>query len=269
MLLVGVGFFFAVVEQRPSGLRIAFLDVGQGDAIFIQSPTGVQILIDGGPDSSVVRELSQAMPLWDRSINALVVTNPDQDHFAGFLDVLERYDVARVFESGTAKDSATYKALQRRIVEEGATRTLPKRGEVLDLGGGVSLRVLFPDRDVSGLDSNPGSLIMQLSYGSTTALLTGDTIEAVENFVVALDGRALTSQILKLGHHGSRTSSGEKLLDAVLPEVAIVSASCDNSYGHPHEEVLARLAARSIPYLWTCKEGTIEFVSDGNEWKRD
>lgn len=256
------------LPQQSGALRAAFLDVGQGDAIFIESPTGVQVVIDGGPDASVVEELSGVMPWWDRTIDALIVTNPDQDHFAGFLDVLERYAVARVFESGTAKDSATYRALERKIGEEGAQRIIPMRGDVIDLGAGAQLRILFPDRDVSGLDSNPGSLIMQLTYGSTTALLTGDTIESVEDFVVALDGSALESQILKLGHHGSRTSSGERLLDAVSPKVAVVSAGCDNSYGHPHKEVVDRLAARQVPYLWTCKEGTIKFTSDGKSWAR-
>lgn len=261
-------FFAFETLQRTGGLRVAFLDVGQGDAIFIESPTGVQVVVDGGPDASIVRELHTVMPLWDRTLDAIFITNPDQDHFAGFLDVLERYEVARVFESGTEKDSVTYKALQRKIAEEKAIRVLPKRGEAIDLGGGATLHILFPDRDVSGLDSNPGSLVMQLSYGSTSAMLMGDTVEAVEDFIVALDGAGLTSQVLKLGHHGSRTSSGGKLLDAVSPQVAIVSAGCDNSYGHPHTEVLERLAARSIPYVWTCREGMIGFVSDGSVWQR-
>lgn len=255
-------------NDRNGKLTVAFLDVGQGDAIFIESPTGTQVVVDGGPDSSVVRELSGVMPLWDRSLDAIIVTNPDQDHFAGFLDVLKRYDVAREFESGTAKDSPMYNALVKAVESEGVSRTFPKRSETIDLGGGAYLKVLFPDRDVTALDSNPGSIIMQLVYGDTRVMLMGDTVVPVEDFVTALDGEKLKSQILKLGHHGSRTSSGEKLLAMVDPDVAIVSAGCDNSYGHPHKEVLERLAAHKIPYLWTCKEGTIEFSSDGKVWSK-
>lgn len=273
LLIVGGALLEAALTHRQGELTVAFLDVGQGDAIFIQSPSGTQIVIDGGPDGAILQELSRVMPLWDRSIDAIVITNPDQDHFAGFIDVLKRYDVAQVYEPGVTKDSSMYATLEREMAEEGAARVNPKRGQTIDLGGGAHVRVLFPDRDVSRLDSNPGSLVMRLVYGDTSVMLMGDSVEGVEDFIVDLGSNApasrYQSQLLKLGHHGSRTSSGEKLLDAVAPNVAIVSAGCDNSYGHPHKEVLERLAARSIPYLWTCKEGTIEFASDGQTWRRE
>lgn len=255
-------------ERREGKLIVAFLNIGQGDSIYIESPTGTQILIDGGPDGSVIAELSHVMPFYDRTIDALLVTNPDQDHFAGFIDVLERYTVGSVFESGTGKDSDTYKTLQHKIEEEHATHTFLRRGQSLDLGGGAYIRILFPDRDVHGLESNPGSLVMQLVYGKTKVMLMGDSIEAVENFVTELDGASLQSNILKLGHHGSRTSTGEKLLAAVKPMVGIVSAGCNNKYGHPHQETLERLAAVNVPYLTTCIEGTIEFQSDGENLER-
>jgi competence protein ComEC len=182
--------------------------------------------------------------------------------------VLDRYNVQSVFESGTKKDSGGYQALEQKITDEKADHELLRRGEVLDIGGGAYISVLFPDRNVYGLDSNPGSLIMQLVYGKTKVMLMGDTVIPVENFVTALDGSRLQSQILKLGHHGSRTSSGEELIAAVQPAVAIVSAGCDNKYGHPHKETLERLASAHVPYVWTCKEGTIEYESDGSVWKR-
>lgn len=265
-----VAWILLYTPQAP-GLTVAFLDVGQGDAIYVESPSGAQMLIDGGPDRAVVRELSRVMPLWDKTIDALVVTNPDQDHFAGFLPILERYEVQKVFESGTAKDSAAYATFQSLVREEGAVRALPKRGERIELGGGAWIDVLFPDRDVSKLDSNTGSLVMRLVYGDTSVLLMGDSVTGVEDFIVDLGSSApqsrLKSQILKLGHHGSRTSTGEKLLAMVEPEVAIISAGCDNTYGHPHKEVLERLAAHRVPYLWTC-DGAVTFFSDGRAWKR-
>lgn len=268
LILVGVIWYATIREARAGKLTIAFMDIGQGDSIYIESPTGTQIIVDGGPDGSVIRELAHLMPFYDRSIDVLIVTNPDQDHFSGFVDVLDRYHVKSVFESGTKKDSGGYQALEQKIKDEQADHELLRRGGVLDIGGGAYIRVLFPDRNVYGLDSNPGSLIMQLVYGNTKVMLMGDTVIPVENFVTELDGTTLSSQILKLGHHGSRTSSGDALLQAVKPDVAIVSAGCDNKYGHPHKETLDRLASANVSYLWTCKEGTIEYESDGSVWKR-
>jgi competence protein ComEC len=268
-LLVAVIWYAALHESRSGKLTIAFMNIGQGDSIYIESPTGTQVIVDGGPDGSVIRELSHLVPFYDRTIDALIVTNPDQDHFSGFVDVMDRYKVKSVFESGTKKDSGGYQALEQKITDEKADHELLRRGEVLDIGGGAYIAVLFPDRNVYGLDSNPGSLIMQLVYGKTKVMLMGDTVIPVENFVAQLDGAKLQSQILKLGHHGSRTSSGDALIAAVHPNVAIVSAGCDNKYGHPHKETLDRLASAHVPYLWTCKEGTIEFQSDGTQWVRD
>lgn len=266
LLLVCLIYFLATRESGK--LTVAFMDIGQGDSIFIESPTGVQVLVDGGPDGSVVRQLGKQMSLFDRSIDALILTNPDQDHFAGFVDVLDRYNVRAVYESGTYKDSSSYKTLEQKVADEKAEHALLRRGQTVDLGGGAYLRILFPDRDVSGVDSNPGSLIMQLVYGETEVMLMGDSIISVENFISDLDGTGLQSDILKVGHHGSRTSTGEKLLENVKPAVAIISAGCDNSYGHPHRETLDRLASAKVPYLWTCKEGTVSFESNGKEWVR-
>jgi len=263
LIAVAAIVYAAARENRQGKLTIAFLNIGQGDSIYIESPTGTQIVVDGGPDASVIRELPKVMPFYDRTIDSLILTNPDQDHFAGFVDILDRYKVSSVFESGTKKESASYLTLENQIKKENAVHELLRRGEVLDIGGGAYIQVFFPDRDVYGLDSNPGSLVMQLVYGKTKVMLVGDSVTPVEDFVVQLDGVRLQSQILKLGHHGSRTSTGDALLKAVKPGVVIVSAGCNNRYGHPHKETLARLASSSIPYLWTCKEGTITFKSDG------
>lgn len=253
--------------EQPRNLRIAFLDVGQGDAIFIESPTGTQILVDGGPDSSLLRELTNVMNPFDRTLDAIIVTNPDQDHFAGFIELLERYKVGKEFESGTKKTTLTYKAFESALVENGVQRLLAKRGMVFDLGGGAYLSVLYPDRDVSDLSPNDGSIVMKLIYGKTSVLLMGDSTALVESRILSLGG-SKKADILKLGHHGSKTSSSENWVASVSPSQAIVSASCDNSYGHPSKVVVDRLLAHAVSYLWTCKEGTISFSSDGEVWQR-
>jgi competence protein ComEC len=208
------------------------------------------------------------MDPFDRTIDAIIVTNPDQDHFAGFIPLLERYQVGIEFEPGTKKTTVTYRALESALEETHVPRTLAKRGMVLDLGGGAFLTVLYPDKDVSNLSPNDGSIVMQLSYASTTVMLMGDATAKVESHVLSLGGSE-SSDILKLGHHGSKTSTSEAWITAVAPKMAIVSAGCDNKYGHPSKETVERLAAHSVPYLWTCKEGTIEFVSNGQTWSRE
>lgn len=249
------------------GLTIAFLDVGQGDAIFIESPTGTQILIDGGPDSSVIRGLSRVLPFYDRSLDMLLVSNPDQDHFAGFIDVLARYDVALVVEPGVAKDSSAYRRFRERVQAEGAAHIVASRGMVFDLGEGTALRILFPDRDAAALEPNTGSIVALLEYGETAALFPGDAPKAVENFVASLDGARLRSDILKVGHHGSKTSTGDALLAAALPSYAVISSGKNNRYGHPHKEVLDTLARFGVEVLRTDTSGTIIFASDGASFR--
>ena len=157
-------------EDRDGKLIVAFLDVGQGDAIFIESPTGTQMLIDGGPDKSVLRQLGKVMPFYDRTIDVLVVTNPDKDHFAGFLDVLRSYKVGAVMEPGTLGAASEYAVLERLITEKGVKKLLVRRGQKIQLGDGAILEILFPDRDVSGLNPNEGSVVAKLSYGATSLL---------------------------------------------------------------------------------------------------
>ena len=269
LICVCTGIWYEALKgQEVRGLRIAFLNIGQGDSIFIESPTGTQVIVDGGPDSSLLRELTSVMNPFDRTIDAIIVTNPDQDHFAGFLNLLGRYDVGEEFEPGTKKTTVTYKALEKLLADKSVPRLLAKRGMYLDLGGGAVLQILYPDRDVYSLKPNDGSVVMKLIYGKTSVMLMGDATAFVESHISSLKASGLESNILKLGHHGSKTSSSQRWIEAVKPQEAIVSAGCNNKYGHPSREVTDRLAADKVPYLWTCKEGTIEFESDGLAWVR-
>lgn len=256
-------WYAVAAENRAGKLTVAFLDVGQGDAIFIESPTGTQMLIDGGPDRSVLRELGKVMPFYDRTIDMLMVTNPDKDHFAGFLDVLRAYKVAAVMEPGTVGASAEYRVFGEEVAREQATTLLARRGQKIHLGGGVTLEILFPDRAIAGVDTNTGSVIAKLSYGKTSFLLTGDSTSAVEGYLARLDGERLDVDVLKVGHHGSRTSTSDALVGFASPAFAVISAGKENRYGHPHQEVLDRLARFGVETLGTYERSTIIFVSDG------
>jgi len=270
VLIVGA-FLFANIfiwsavfaEERSGVLVVAFLDVGQGDAIFIEAPNGSQMLVDGGPNSAVVRELSRMMPFHDRSIDIVVATHPDKDHIAGLVDVFERYEVGRYLDPAVEHDSGVYLALQNAVEEEGIERTLARRGMRIALDEGVYADILFPDRDVSTVETNLGSIIMKVVYGETEFLLTGDAPQAIEKYLVAQDVEGLRSDVLKAGHHGSKTSSAEDFVGFVNPHTAIISAGKDNSYGHPHKEVLDTFKKFGIEIRSTAEEGTIVFRSDG------
>lgn len=256
-------WYAALREDRDGKLTVAFLDIGQGDAIFIESPTGAQMMIDGGPGGVVLRELGEVMPFYDRSIDLLLVSNPDADHIAGFVDILRSFKVNAVVEPGTVGASSYYRAFEELIKEEEARRIVARRGQILHLGGGAYFEILFPDRDVSGLDTNDGSIIGKLVYGSTSFLFPGDAPEAIEKYLSFVDKKRLDADVLKVGHHGSKTSTGDALLGFASPAMAVISAGRENRYGHPHAEVLERLKQFEVETLGTYEQGRIILESDG------
>lgn len=254
-----------VREMRTPELRVSFLDVGQGDSIFIEAPNGRQMLIDGGKNRAVIRQLSRVMPWYDRSIDVVVATHPDADHIGGLPDVLERYRAGLILESSVKdEEGVDAAAFEKAATEEGAERLVAERGQVIDLGSGMYLEILFPDRAVPKIETNTGSIVARLVYGETSFMLMGDSPKGVEEYLVRLDGKSLESQVLKAGHHGSRTSSSLSFVGFVSPEYAVYSRGCDNTYGHPHDEVQETFAKLGVATLDTCEEGTITFVSDGN-----
>lgn len=252
-----------LISHSQGVLTVSFLDVGQGDAIFIESPSGRQTLIDGGRDRSVLRELGEVMPWGDRTIDIVIPTHPDADHIGGLIDVLARYEVNTVIESSVEGDTDLWRALETAIEEERAKKITALRGQIIDLGDGAYIEILFPDRKVPRIETNMGSVVARLVYGDTAFMLTGDAPIAIEKFLLALDGAHLKSDVLKAGHHGSRTSSSEAFVQVVNPDFAVFSRGCGNSYGHPHEEVIALFQGEGIPTLDTCENGRITFVSDG------
>ena len=244
------------------------LDIGQGDALFIQSPTGTQVMFDGGPVRKILGPLSRVMPFYDKSIDAIVITNPDADHIGGFLDILKNYKVGKVFEPGTLNDSKTYQNLEAEIKRQNISDVLLRRGMKLDLGGGAMIEILFPDRDVSTWATNDGSVVAKLSYGKTLVMLTGDATTETEKIILTENSAAkLRSTILKVGHHGSRTSTSASFAQAVAPMYALISDGKDNKYGHPHQEVLDVLSQFGAKIFRTDLLSTIVMKSDGQNIK--
>lgn len=266
-IITGCIWYAVAREDRGGKLTVSFLNIGQGDSIFIDAPSGRQVLIDGGKNRSVLRELSKVMPWYDRTIDVVIGTHPDADHIGGLPDVLSRYQVALVVESSVkdegGADSAALEKAVAAEAEKGARRLTAERGQIIDLGEGTYLEILFPDRPVPALETNTGSIVARLVYGNTSFMLTGDSPQAIENYLVKLDAGALKSNVLKAGHHGSRTSSAMLFVGFVGQEYAIFSRGCDNSYGHPHDEVKDTFARLGVPTLDTCTGGSITFVSDG------
>lgn len=259
------------VSKTNGVLTFAILDIGQGDSLYIESPTGVQVVIDAGPDSSVLTQLPKVMPLLDRSLDAVIETHPDSDHIGGFADILSRYSVGAFIEPGIAKNNQTVKSLETQIDTKYIARYIARRGMTLDLGGGAYLRVLYPDHDVSRLSDskvNDGCIVAQLVYKDTSVLLECDAPASVESRLLTISTNTeLKSDILKVSHHGSKYSSTDAFIQAVSPSVAVISVG-ENNYGHPTQQTLNTLARHDAQVLRTDKEGNIIFHSDGNAFVR-
>ncbi len=266
LFLVSVLLWVCVLGTNDGVLTFTVLDVGQGDALFIESPTGIQVLVDGGPNRTVTKEVSRVMSFFDRHIDMLVVTHADRDHYEGLIPLLGKYKTDVILYSGTVSDSALYKSFEEVVSENSIKKVVARSGQVVDLGGGAYLQILFPDRDVSGLETNDASIVMKLVYGETSVMLQGDSPLKIEEYLISKNSEILESDILKTGHHGSRTSTGESYVKAVSPKWAVVTAGEDNSYGHPHQEVVDTLNKYEVQILGTYDRGRIVFESDGKDF---
>jgi competence protein ComEC len=258
------------VSSLPDGrLHVAFLDVGQGDAILITTPRGRQMLIDGGPAATATLwEMGRHMPFWDRSLDVVVNTHPESDHLTGLLEVLKRYRVDQVIRPDVDNDTSLYAAWQEAIADEGATVIPAQAGARLSLGDGVWAEILHPGGVPTGDRLNDHSAVLRVGLGQVSFLLPGD-IEADVERRLSADGVALRATVLKAPHHGSNTSSCEPFLAAVDPQVAVISVGAGNRFGHPAPETVASYAEHGIHVLRTDELGSIEFITDGQRlWVR-
>lgn len=268
LLLIALVSTFNSVQ--PKKLKVTFFDMGQGDAIFIETPSGKQMLIDGGPSTLVLERLSDVMSVFDRTIDVVVATHGDADHVTGLIPALRAYDVGTIIESPVEGKSGIFDELRREIDSEvnyGAKKYIATRGSVIDFGDGVIGHILYPRKNISlKTDTNEASVVLLLIYGEQSYLLTGDLGLSYEGELL---NETLPKQITvyKAGHHGSKTSSGDLLLSRIKPEYSIISAGEDNKYGHPHKETVERLEKYSEEILSTIDRGSITFIGDGRLMK--
>ena len=268
---VMIGILLAItVASRPDGsLHVTVLDVGQGDAILVEAPSGAVMLVDGGPDPELtLRRLGANLPFHARGIDLLVLSHPHQDHVAGLVDVLDRFRVRAVLHAGIGFENPAYD----RLLAEAAVALVPvleaRAGQSLALDARTGLEILYPTEAEASAplpegDINNGSLVVVVRHGGFAALLTGDAEAPVEAALTAREALAPVD-LLKVGHHGSVSSTTPALLGATRPSLAVISSGEGNEYGHPAPETLATLAARpGIAVLRTDLHGDVEVISDG------
>lgn len=257
---------YSAEHARTGVLTFAVLDIGQGDGLFIEGPTGIQVLVDAGPNTgAILRELPKVMAFGDRTIDAVIETHPDADHMGGFIDVLERYKVGAFITPGIIKHNTVTDRLDSEVSAQHIPVYIARRGMVVDLGGGVELDVLYPDLDVSGFAerTNDGAIVAHLVYGSTSVMLTADAPFSTEAHLIQISTSTdLVSDLLKVGHHGSKTSTSDAFIAAVHPQLALISVGAHNTYGHPTQETLGRLASAGVPVMRTDQHGTIVCTSN-------
>ncbi|KKW42476.1 MAG: Metallo-beta-lactamase domain protein [Candidatus Magasanikbacteria bacterium GW2011_GWA2_56_11] len=264
-----VALYLRARVAKDPAVAAAFLDVGQGDATFIEFPDKRQMLVDCGRDARVLEALGRVMRFYDRTIDYLVVTHPDSDHYAGCIDVLRRFNIRTIVYNGAPKSYDelwnVFRESLDQEVKAGALYEEITSARTVEIGG-ATIRYLYPDHPLSADPAIPGtneradnngSIVFRLTYGVGNILMTGDMEEPLENYLVRLSGESLDSEVLKAGHHGSGSSSSEVLVSAVAPRMAVVSAGKDNPYGHPSPRVVKRLERAGARVLRTDRDHDI------------
>ena len=248
-------------KAQVNNLQIYFFDVGQGDSILIRTPDGRDILIDGGPDSTVIERLGSVLPFWDRYIDMAILTHPHDDHINGLSDALGYYEFGKIVEPDLKIDPENLQYFNAKTEREVVT----KSGENFNLGEGLSMKIIYPfDINLEEENINDTSIVFQLEYKGKKFLFTGDATAEVEAKILEQN---LDSDFLKVGHHGSRYSSSAEFLAKVTPTISIISVGEGNSFGHPTQDTLDRLSAVGSRVLRTDRSGTIEVnVENSGEW---
>lgn len=266
LLMLTFILLFIIVISLSSGkkLRVSFLDIGQGDSILVQTPSGHDMLIDGGPSDSILEKLDQEMDFFDHHIDVVMSTHPDADHITGLIPVLEKYDVDQIVVSPVKGHTGIFEILQKSIDDEHADIHVGKKGDEIIFGDGVVVHILYPQANYHGdaKDTNNASVSVVVTYGDESVLLTGDLPSTHEGELIS-DVLPHGVTVYKAGHHGSKYSSGDQLLSYIRPEYAVISAGKNNRYGHPSIEAVGRLQTYTKEILSTIDHGTISFLLDG------
>lgn len=269
VIILGLLGLFAYQEKalNDGKLHVVFCDVGQGDGIYIRTPNGADIVIDGGPDNSILLCLSDNMPFWDRTIDLMILTHPDSDHYTGLIPITRQYEVLSFATSFTQKDVPGYQTLVDIFNEKGTKQRFVCQGDKFGFPDQVNIKVLWPRScTIGSTDKNDNSVITLLTYKDLQILLTGDAEENIGDFYQDMAGDI---DILKVPHHGSKGGIDEDYLDTVKPEVAVLSNGAKNRYGHPALSILNELKERNIATYRTDIQGDVTIKSDGQSYNID
>lgn len=239
-------------------MRVHFIDVGQGDSIFIESPNGKTMLVDGGVKGAGQKVVSYLKELGVNKLDIVVATHPDADHIGGLIPVLNSIDIGQFYDSGKVHTSQTFEEMLTLIDTKNIPYNIPKTGDRIAFDDDINVKVLNANENAT--DNNDASIVLKLAYGNVSFLLTADAGIALEKEMLQ-DGVKAT--ILKAGHHGSNTSSSAEFIQAVHPEVTILSYGEGNKYGHPHTEVVERLQAIGSKIYATAEAGNVIVSTDG------
>lgn len=263
VLLVAANFavYYGLGQaQEQNFAKLYFFDVGQGDAIYLRTLEGNDVVIDGGPADAVLSKLGQAMPWFDRTIEFLVLTHPHADHLSGLIEILKRYQVKKILVAEVAYDSKTFQTFLEILGNEHAQIIRPRLGQRIYLDRATVFDVYYPltgKFEKTPRDINDSSVVGKITFGKMNILLTGDAGQEIETLLLGLN-LPVASEILKVGHHGSRHSTSKSFVEKVRPEYSAISVG-RNSYGHPHPEVLGVLAGANTQILRTDERGDIAF----------
>lgn len=254
-------------------LHITFCDVGQGDAIFIRSPGGRLLLVDGGPDNTVLECLSSKMGYWERVIDLVILTHPHQDHFFGINFVLDRFSVLSFASLSIINTTSSYNDLLLNMSKEDIKTVNLLSSDRFNLSDDLEIKVLEPDKEFLARSSPNGkigesnefaSTILQVTYKDFDLLLTGDAQTASLNDALeSLDGEL---EVLQIPHHGSATGFTPDMLEKISPKLAVISVGKNNRYGHPNIGIIKSLTGVKINILRTDQKGTFELVTDGDKF---
>lgn len=265
IFLLAVGILFGIVRfsstSKTGSFVVTFLDIGQGDATFITFPDSKQMLIDCGLDARILPALFRVMPFYDKTIDYLVITHPDKDHYGGCIDVLKRFDVREIIYNGmTKEDDESYDSfLEAVILEESLIHEI--RSQVIWEDEDTKIHYVYPDTYLSErLSDNNGSIVMLFDVFDVKMLLTGDIEKEIEYYL--LDRYDLDVDLLKVAHHGSDSSSVKEFIASTTPKHAVISAGQGNSYGHPSRRVIKRLERFGSQVWRTDMHGDITVVID-------
>lgn len=268
LLVICTVLFWLVRQQSGQDLEVIYFDVGQGDSIFIKTPSHHKILIDGGPDSSVLAKVGQALPFYDHTIDVMILTHAHSDHVAGLVDVLKRYEVGLILYTDVDHASPDFIEWRDLIDKKDIDMKIAIAGQEYKFGE-VSLEILYPFEyvgDQEFKDLNDSSIIARLEYQDTSFLFTGDASASVEEELLSFyKEEELASDVLKVGHHGSKYSSSLDFLQAADPTKAAIQVGEGNKFDHPHRLILKRLQGLGIEIFRNDEAGDIRMVSDGKE----